>query len=202
MAQLPPFTADLNQVREFLESAQVSVVGRRSLEVPLVLQQMLISAEDHRFFRHQGFDVRAIFRAIFRTLTGRTEGGSTIAQQLARISTGRFERTIPRKIREIRISVWITKQFHRQYIPALYLAEAYYGWRMNGLSQAYERLNLAPDSLTLREAAELVARLKYPEAKAAPSRRLQQISMRADHILTLHARHWATEDYESGRLFE
>lgn len=122
-------------------------------------------------------------------MIGHPEGGSTIAQQLARIATGRFERSLLRKFREIRLAVRITKEFSRSHLPAIYLVVAYYGWRMNGLQQAYRRLEYSPESLSAIQAAGLIARLKYPEPRRSPTRREQQIARRTRHILGLHRFH-------------
>lgn len=159
---------------------------------------MLISGEDHRFFRHSGFDIRAILRAAYRTLIGHPEGGSTIAQQLVRIATGRFERSSRRKFREILLAVRITREFSRSHLPAIYLVVAYYGWRMNGLQQAYRRLEYCPENLSAAQAAGLIARLKYPEPRRSPTRREQQIAQRITHIVKLHRAH--QDQYVKNRL--
>lgn len=55
---------------------------------PLLLQRILISGEDHRYFYHSGFDVIAICRAIWRRVAwGVHEGASTIEQQIVRVLT-------------------------------------------------------------------------------------------------------------------
>src|SRR5262245_19708498 len=53
-------------------------------EVPPHLVHELVAVEDRNFFTHHGFDLRALARAAFRSATGRTEGGSTITQQLVK----------------------------------------------------------------------------------------------------------------------
>lgn len=157
------------------------------------LRKMLISAEDHRFLLHRGVDYRALIRAGYRTLLGHREGGSTIAQQLVRVVENRFERSIRRKAWEIRMALRVTKTFSRESIPLVYLAVAYYGWRMNGLDQACIRLGYGRSDLTDEQAAGLVARLKYPEPRVAPEQRKMQIKRRATHILKLYDQHWLQE---------
>lgn len=51
---------------------------KKSVRIPMVLQQMLVSAEDHRFFNHTGFDPKAIVRAIIRTSSGHPQGGTQL----------------------------------------------------------------------------------------------------------------------------
>jgi membrane peptidoglycan carboxypeptidase len=162
--------------------------------IPLNLQRMLISAEDHRFLIHPGVDSKAVVRAAWRTVLGKREGGSTIAQQLVRVATGRFERTISRKLDEMRLASQLTARFSKREIPAIYLSVAYYGWRMNGLSEARDRLKLDLGNFSNHDAAGLVARLKYPEPRIAPEARKRQIQVRTEHIMMLYERHWTRRE--------
>jgi membrane peptidoglycan carboxypeptidase len=117
------------------------------------------------------------------------EGASTIEQQIVRVITGRYERTLRRKIREIFLAVLVARFFPKAVLPAVYLAIGYYGWRMNGYVQACRRLGLSPQVLTPEEAAGLVARLKYPQPQDASFIRMLQIDRRAKHLRCLHQRH-------------
>src|SRR5690606_20512217 len=107
---------------------------------PLIAQQLLVSAEDHRHRLHPGFDVIAIARAVWRRLSrGSCEGASTIEQQIVRVVTGRYERTYRRKLREIALAILVANSFPKAILPAIYLRIAYYGWRMNGYGEACRR---------------------------------------------------------------
>jgi len=165
--------------------------ARRPEAAPvLITQQLLVSGEDHRHSWHPGFDIVAIGRALWRRAAhGSREGASTIEQQLVRTITGRYERTIHRKLNEIILATLVAQSFPKEILPAVYLEVAYYGWRMNGYQQACQRLGVRPDSMTLAEAAGLVARLKYPEPRTSPLRRTLQIQTRRNHLLALYARH-------------
>jgi membrane peptidoglycan carboxypeptidase len=157
---------------------------------PLLSQKLLVSGEDHRHGLHPGFDPIAIARALWRRLTrGSREGASTIEQQVVRVVTGRYERTLARKIREILLAVLVARKYSKDVLPAVYLSIGYYGWQMNGYLQACARLHLGPDLLTLDDASGLVARLKYPEPRKASLTRLIQIDRRAGHLRHLHQRH-------------
>jgi penicillin-binding protein 1A len=154
------------------------------MEISPILVALLIAAEDHRFGRHPGVDPISLCRAVWRTLVCRKrEGGSTIAMQLVRVITGRYEKTICRKITEIYFAVRLTKLLPKSDIPKLYLSIAYFGWRMNGLKQAVLRLNINMDSLSLHDAANIIARLKYPEPRRIDNGRLNKIEMRNIHII-------------------
>ena len=146
--------------------------------------RLLVLGEDHRIALHPGVDPLALCRAGWRTFVrGRREGGSTIAMQLVRVLTGRFERSWRRKVHEMVLAVLVTRHVPRAELPALYLSVAYFGWRMNGLSQACRRLRIDPTTCYLRESAMLVARLKYPEPRVcSPARRLQ-ITRRAEYLM-------------------
>jgi membrane peptidoglycan carboxypeptidase len=177
-------------VRSRIEQERIYLVRRPDLAPSLIAQELLVSGEDHRHAWHSGFDPIAICRALWRRLAyGSHEGASTIEQQLVRTITGRYERTLERKLKEIVLAFLVCEAFSRKDLPAVYLAIAYYGWHMNGYRQACKRLRIRPDSLALDRAASLVARLKYPEPKIAPDTRRQQIDRRSKHLLNLYRRH-------------
>lgn len=165
----------------------------------LAAQELLIAGEDHRFLQHPGCDPYAIGRAVYRrAFSGRVEGASTIAQQLVRVLTGRYERTALRKVREILLACLLTAAFPRAILPGLYLRVGYFGWRMNGGGAARSRLGLNWTTMSGRDAAELVARLKYPEPQTASAARLRSISRRADHLLALRDKHSASRANTEG----
>lgn len=146
--------------------------------------RLLVLGEDHRIASHPGVDPLALCRALWRTYgCGRREGGSTIAMQLVRVLTGRFERSWRRKADEMVLAVLLTRHVPRGEIPALYLSVGYYGWRMNGFDQACRRLRIDPERCSLRESAMLVARLKYPQPRKCSSERRLQIAGRSEYLM-------------------
>lgn len=162
----------------------------------IVAQRLLVSGEDHRHGSHPGFDVIAILRACWRRIIQESrEGASTIEQQIVRVVTNRYERTLTRKIREIVLAVLVARVYPKELHPAIYLAIGYYGWRMNGYVQACRKLGYSPSRLTMEEAARLVARLKYPQPKDAPIGRMIQIERRRRHLQRLHDRHICGKTY-------
>jgi hypothetical protein len=177
-------------VRTRIEFESSRLASHPELAPPLVSQRLLVSGEDHRHGRHPGFDPIAIGRAVWRRLIREShEGASTIEQQIVRVITGRYERTLLRKVREIFLAILVTQSFSKEVLPAVYIAIGYYGWRMNGYLQACQRLGFSPHCLTLDEAASLIARLKYPQPRKAPTQRMLQIERRAKHLRALHQRH-------------
>lgn len=158
----------------------------KALPIEPVLVECLVLAEDRRYGKHYGFDPLAICRAIWRRLTTRKrEGASTIAQQLVRTITNNRDATFARKVLEIMLSVIVTREFDAEDISRIYLNVAYYGWRMNNLPEACERLHLNRSKMSLSQAASLIARLKYPEPQCASSNREMQIGIRKCHIIDL-----------------
>lgn len=147
----------------------------------------LILGEDQRIESHVGVDPIALVRSIWMTcIYRRCQGGSTIAMQLVRTITRRYERTIWRKITEMILAVRLTHAFDRKDIPRIYLWVAYYGWNMHGFQQAYERLDLAGGTGSKVKSANLVARLKYPQPRCINEPQLDRIERRVQHLLALY----------------
>ena len=146
--------------------------------------RLLVLGEDHRIANHPGVDLLALCRALWHTYAcGRREGGSTIAMQLVRVLTGRFERNWRRKANEIILAIRLTHHVPNGELPVLYLSVGYYGWRMNGFIQACRKLCIDPESCSLLESAMLVARLKYPEPKKCSTERSLQITKRSEYLM-------------------
>ncbi|HEX8004749.1 MAG TPA: transglycosylase domain-containing protein [Mycobacteriales bacterium] len=105
-----------------------------SAEIPEVLRNAVIAAEDERFFSHKGVDPVAIGRAAYRDVfdNGRTQGGSTITQQWVKnIYVGR-EKTALRKMREAVVAYRAEKEFGKaeilhRYLNSVYLGNGTYG---------------------------------------------------------------------------
>lgn len=165
-----------------------SCVGVDCFRPSTMAQQLLILGEDHRFYSHGGIDPIAICRAIWRgVFLSKPEGASTIEMQIIRVVSGRYERTLRRKIREIGLATLLCREVPKEALPALYLRIGYFGWRMNGYEAACRRLGVSPEELTGNEAARLVARLKYPQPRCTGLKRWNQINVRAEHLLRLHS---------------
>lgn len=138
------------------------------------LLEVLIAAEDRRYMFHSGYDLRGILRALFRYIWHqRREGASTIEQQLVRTLTNRRELSLKRKGLEILLARWCNDHFDKRKMATIYISNAYFGWQMNNLKQAYNRLVLhAP--LSLDDACFLVALLRTP----LPQHPLPEVSKR------------------------
>lgn len=148
------------------------------------LLELLVTGEDHRFWLHFGVDPIGLVRAFWKTIfCHRREGGSTIAMQLVRTVTKRYEISPQRKLKEIYLATRLTLTLERIEILKLYLNIAYFGWNMHGIKQTCKALELDECALSNYEAASIVARLKYPEPRFNKNMKLRAIDLRTNHII-------------------
>ncbi len=177
------------------------IVLRHALAVQVsppsdLLVRMLVSGEDHRHGQHAGYDIRAIARAFVRTVfLRRTEGASTIEQQIVRVLTGRYERTLRRKLRELMLAALVAQSVPKRYLPAVYLRIGYFGADAVGVEAACKAWGYLTGSLTPRNAATIIACLKYPLPRHPSPQRLEKIAHRAQHVLALFHRHSLEDVY-------
>jgi penicillin-binding protein 1A len=110
-------------------------------QIPLIVRQSFIAAEDDRFFEHHGFDWQGIARSLFVNVTsGETQGGSTITMQAARSAFLNQDRTFRRKLQETFVTFRLEREFTKQEILALYLNVIFFGQRAYGVAAAAENL--------------------------------------------------------------
>jgi penicillin-binding protein 1A len=133
-------------------------------QIPEVVKNAFIAAEDDRFFEHHGFDWQGVLRALFVNVTsGQRQGGSTITMQAARSAFITQEQTVRRKLQEIFVTQRLESNFTKQEILALYLNVIFFGQRSYGVAAAAETYFGKPlDSLTLGEAATLARVPQWP----------------------------------------
>ena len=136
-AVAPPPTAALLLAADGRQLATIQPSERRedvkASDIPQVMRNAIISAEDERFLKHSGVDPLATIRAAFRDLTGGvTQGGSTLTQQYVKNAYVGNERTALRKIREAALAVRLEQRLSKEqiltdYLNALYLGNGLYG---------------------------------------------------------------------------
>lgn len=123
----------------------------------------LVMAEDHRYFLHYGVDFIAVLRALKSIIiTRKYQGASTIEQQLVRVSTYRYERSLRRKIREQLLAILISDCRNKKSIATAYLEIAYFGYSFQGYMslKSYIKQNSIYDFESFTAAL-----LKYPIPK-------------------------------------
>lgn len=151
--------------------------------IPTILLRALVIAEDQRFYAHEGIDLKAILRAIWHYFQYRKiEGASTIEQQLVRVITNKYEKTLRRKIHEIMLASCIKKVLQKNEVLGLYLNIAYLGYQMRGVEGACKRLKYSLETLSPTESANIIARIRYPEPRIALDQWKELIKRRKDEI--------------------
>ncbi len=157
--------ADNNELIDefFLEDRKVVTYE----DIPKIVIQAFIAAEDSRFFQHGGFDTQSMFRAFFKNVQAGhiVQGGSTITQQVAKQLYLSPEKKYTRKIKEALLALKIEKYLTKEEIITLYLNHIYLGHGTYGIeaaAQGYFGKNAR--ELTLAEAAVLAGLPKAPNA--------------------------------------
>jgi penicillin-binding protein 1A len=137
-------------------------------KLPPHVVHAFIAIEDRRFYSHWGVDPRGIARAAWSNLTsGRTEGGSTITQQLAKFTFLSPKQTLGRKAREALIAFWLEAWLTKDQILERYLSNAYFGDNTYGLRAAsLHYFYRQPEKLTPGQAAMLAGLLQAPSRYA------------------------------------
>jgi penicillin-binding protein 1A len=164
--------------------------------IPKRVIAAFLSAEDRRFYEHGGVDFQGIARAVFKAVeskvegrTKRTEGASTITQQVAKNFLLSSDRTIERKVKEAILAIRIERAYSKDRILELYLNEIYLGMGAYGVAAAaMNYFNKELSDLTVEEAAYLAALPKGPnnyhpfrQTKAAIARRNWIIGQMAEN---------------------
>ncbi|MEH6434450.1 penicillin-binding protein 1A [Massilia sp. DD77] len=191
---LTPGIEDLNQARTARASKILSADGKelgtfeQGLQERVKLSQVspevikaLISTEDHRFYEHHGVDFTRIAGALWATMKGDAQGGSTITQQLARNmfpeEIGRA-RSINRKMKELITAIKIENTYSKTEILEAYLNTVPFLYNAYGIEMAARTyFNKPAARLDVLEAATLVGMLKgthYYNPVTNPERSLKR----------------------------
>ncbi|MDO8424803.1 MAG: transglycosylase domain-containing protein, partial [bacterium] len=155
-------------------------------EIPKILQEAVISAEDGNFYRHFGVDPRGIIRAILADLKiGRpVYGGSTIPQQLIRSTFLSSEKTAERKTREIILAIELDRRYPKDKILEWYLNQVPFGQNAYGVeaaSQTYFGKKIS--EISLPEAAILASLIQAPSYLSPGGEHKDELFARKDYVL-------------------
>jgi len=134
-------------------------------EIPQVVKQAFLAAEDERFFTHHGIDFPGVMRAIFVDLLSgdRTQGASTITMQAARNMFLSQDKTWRRKLQETFLTYRMEHEFTKEEIFGLYLNVIFFGQRAYGVAAASETFfGRSLDQLSVAQAATLGGIPKAP----------------------------------------
>lgn len=134
-------------------------------QIPKPLIQAFIASEDRRFYQHQGVDYQGIFRAAWANLRSANvvEGGSSITQQVARILFLNQERSMWRKLKEIRLATKIEQNLSKEQVLERYLNLVYLGQGAYGVADAaWVYFSKPVNKLTLSEMATIAGLAPAP----------------------------------------
>ena len=154
-------------------------------QIPKVLQDAFVAAEDKNFWHHSGVDKEAILRAIKKNLVSGSlkEGASTITQQVAKTFLLTPERKFTRKIKEAILSTRIEQSLSKEQILYLYLNQIYLGSSAYGVEAAAQTyFDKSAKELSIAECAMLAGLAKAPSTNS-PKRNLKKAMDRRGYVL-------------------
>lgn len=211
-----------NDAASMLYAADGSLMGRYYFEnrspvtfdqLPPILINALLSAEDIRFYYHHGIDVKATAAAIYSILNGDRRGGSTLTQQLIKNlyktrtddQPGGLLQKIPGigiivyKAKEYISSIKLETLYSKNEILTLYLNTVDFGSHSFGIKAASNTFfNKSPEKLTSHEAALLVGLLKAPSYYSPVSNPEHALSRRNDVLMQMvHYDFISKKEYDS-----
>jgi penicillin-binding protein 1A len=156
------YSHDMKLMAEYGEKRRAPL---KYAEIPPLMVQAVLAAEDNRFFEHPGVDYQGLLRAAFYLLrTGeKGQGGSTITMQVARNFFLSREKTYLRKLNEILLALKIEDELSKEEILELYLNKIYLGNRAYGVAAAAQvYYGLPVDKLSVAQLAMIAGLPKAP----------------------------------------
>ncbi len=175
-------------------------------------QDAILAIEDNRFYQHGALDLEGTMRGLLNnTAGGRTQGGSTITQQLVKLTLlqqavteeqqrAATEVTVARKVRELKLAIDLEERLSKDEILEKYLNIAYFGDGAHGVSAAARHyFSKDPADLNIREAATLAGLVQNPDEfnpRVFPERALQ----RRNTVLAVMAQQGKIDRAESDEL--
>jgi penicillin-binding protein 1A len=176
------FSDDGVLLGEFFEQRRYPI---KLKDVPVMVRNCFLAAEDASFYSHPGIDPMSILRAVVKNVqTGASsQGGSTITQQVVKNLLLTPEKKIQRKIKEAILSYQLEKSLSKDDILEIYLNQIFFGNTAYGLRAAtLIYFHKEPAQLTLGEAAMLAALPKAP-SRYSPTSNLARAKRRQRYVL-------------------
>ena len=155
--------------------------------MPTHLTRAFVAVEDKRFFDHKGFDYRRIVKAALKNIAtfSFSEGASTISQQLIKNTHLTSEKTVSRKLKELKLTRMLEKRYTKEDILELYLNSIYFGHSAFGIGQAaYFYFEKQPQALEPAESALLAALVRSPN-RYSPFKNAEASLARRNFVLKL-----------------
>ena len=154
-------------------------------QMSLNIKNATVAIEDSEFYNHRGIRVTSIVRAVLSNIfgTGRTQGGSTITQQLVKNTLLTQKKTYIRKIKEWVLAIKIDKSMPKEKILEYYLNEVPYGGNVYGIEAAGKTyFNKNAQDLTLAEAAYLASIPQSPTTLSPYGRNKDKLEARKNLV--------------------
>jgi penicillin-binding protein 1A len=176
------FSDDNRKIAEFYKERRIVTPLE---DMPKMLTEAFIAAEDARFYKHKGIDMLSILRAFFKNVEAGTivQGGSTITQQVTKSFLLTPERSYVRKLKEAILAHRIDKTFTKEQVLFLYLNQIYLGHGAYGVEAAAENyFGKTTKELNLAECA-MLAGLPQAPSRYSPFRHPERAKERQIYTL-------------------
>ena len=174
-------------------------------EIPQLVREAFLAAEDDRFFKHGGIDYFSMLRSIYVDLTNGdfAQGGSTITMQTARNMFLTRDKNITRKLQEIFLTLRMEHEFTKQEILETYLNVIFFGQRAYGVAAAAEVYFGKPlNELSVAEAA-MLGGLPQAPSRYNPVTSPQRATERRQYVLQrMQALHYIDADTAQRAMHE
>lgn len=144
-----------------------------------------IASEDREFYSHNGLNYKRMLKALYRNVTSMKfkEGASTISQQLIKNTHLTGDKTISRKLKEIRLTKQLERKYDKDSILSMYLNTIYFGHNCYGLdSAAHFYFDVDAEELTLNQSATIAGLLSSPN-NYSPFKNPEKCKSRRDLVL-------------------
>lgn len=158
-------------------------------EFPAHLPNAFVAVEDKRFYRHNGLDFKRIGKALLKNVASFSfaEGASTISQQLIKNTHLTNEKTVNRKLKEVKLTRALEKRYSKNEILELYLNSIYFGHSAFGIQKASSfYFGKEAQELSPAESAMLAALVQSPN-RYSPFKNPEKCLARRNLVLRLMA---------------
>ncbi|MDD4062548.1 MAG: PBP1A family penicillin-binding protein [Candidatus Pacebacteria bacterium] len=154
--------------------------------IPDHLVHAVISVEDGNFYNHFGLDFKGIARSVLENLRGwsRSQGGSTISQQLIRNTFLTGDKTISRKVREVILTLELERRYSKDEIMEFYLNQIPFGRNAYGVEAAAQTFfNKSASDLEVHESAIIASIIRSPSRLSPYGNYTEELMTRKDYAL-------------------
>ena len=154
-------------------------------QISLPVKQAVVSVEDDQFYRHYGIRPTSIIRSVFKTATGKTQGGSTITQQVVKNALLSPEKTLTRKLKEWILALKLEHYLTKDQILGIYLNESPFGGNIYGVEEAsLSFFGKHAREINITEAAYLAALPQAPSRYSPYGYHLDELEARKNFVLS------------------